>query len=418
MRILNCLIMSCLFSSVAHAENVSVVLKLKFKSGSVSVQQSEQYVVDNLYSVVEAFPESRIYILGHTDSSGAESVNQELSEARAKTVHNKLLAKGAVKDKTSVKGMGESAPIADNKTSQGRATNRRVVVTFANLNEQKVAELKNTLANTKGMTVLKKESELVDSFIGEKEAVFTKAKQDKLNAEKLAALAAVPVVAKTKKNSPQESFRYSVATGVYYNVLDATDRDSSNAEAEWVSDLNIPVGGAAQFRVAQFWLGLKLFAHIQDYKIERSPNYVWDEDTPLLVRGSLISDYETSRFGLGFDIDFNQESFIYETNGNVRLEDELFIGATLRAKYKWLEGPWSSRLGLDLSYPATTSSDIDSKGELGYIVSLDFRRAEVIGSHSLTAKLYYGLRNFNNDQNDQVEEVLGLMLSLDSRAWL
>jgi len=52
------------------------------------------------------------------------------------------------------------------------------------------------------------------------------------------------------------------------------------------------------------------------------------------------------------------------------------------------------------------------------VVSLDFRRANVIGTHGLSAKVYYGFRNFSNTQNDQSEEVLGLMLSLDSLAWL
>lgn len=67
-----------------------------------------------------------VEIVGHTDSSGAADYNLALSEKRAKAVADALIAKGVDGALISTKGMGESSPMADNKTPEGRASNRRV----------------------------------------------------------------------------------------------------------------------------------------------------------------------------------------------------------------------------------------------------------------------------------------------------
>ena len=67
-------------------------------------------------------------VIGHTDSSGAEAYNQKLSERRAQTVASYLEGKGIAVGRMSASGAGESEPIADNKTKEGRAQNRRVVL--------------------------------------------------------------------------------------------------------------------------------------------------------------------------------------------------------------------------------------------------------------------------------------------------
>lgn len=79
---------------------------------------------------------SDIKIVGHTDSTGTESYNQQLSVRRATTVRDYLASKGVDANLMSVSGMGESAPIADNTTSAGRAQNRRVEVSIG-VTEQK-----------------------------------------------------------------------------------------------------------------------------------------------------------------------------------------------------------------------------------------------------------------------------------------
>jgi OOP family OmpA-OmpF porin len=69
-----------------------------------------------------------VKIIGHTDSSGTEAYNQALSLRRANAVRDYAIEKGVNPDIISVSGMGESQPIADNSTKEGRAKNRRVEV--------------------------------------------------------------------------------------------------------------------------------------------------------------------------------------------------------------------------------------------------------------------------------------------------
>jgi outer membrane protein len=68
-------------------------------------------------------------VVGHTDSSGSEAYNQALSERRAQTVASYLQAQGVARGRLQARGAGESQPIADNETPEGRALNRRVVLT-------------------------------------------------------------------------------------------------------------------------------------------------------------------------------------------------------------------------------------------------------------------------------------------------
>lgn len=69
-----------------------------------------------------------VKITGHTDSTGKPDYNQQLSQKRAEAVRDYLISLGADASKMEVAGMGETQPIADNKTAEGRAKNRRVEV--------------------------------------------------------------------------------------------------------------------------------------------------------------------------------------------------------------------------------------------------------------------------------------------------
>jgi len=71
-----------------------------------------------------------VKIVGHTDSDGTEAYNQALSVRRATTVRDYLASKGVDPNLMSVSGMGESMPVADNSTREGRAQNRRVEVSI------------------------------------------------------------------------------------------------------------------------------------------------------------------------------------------------------------------------------------------------------------------------------------------------
>ncbi len=67
-----------------------------------------------------------IKVIGHTDSKGSDAYNQALSERRASSVAAYLLSQGLAPNKLTSEGRGESEPVADNASDEGRAENRRV----------------------------------------------------------------------------------------------------------------------------------------------------------------------------------------------------------------------------------------------------------------------------------------------------
>ena len=75
---------------------------------------------------LEQYQEMKLRIEGHTDDSGNEEHNLELSEQRAKTVLSYFLGQGISSGRLSSEGYGATVPIADNGTEEGRAANRRV----------------------------------------------------------------------------------------------------------------------------------------------------------------------------------------------------------------------------------------------------------------------------------------------------
>jgi len=105
-------------------------------SGSVLFASGESTLLPSatsrLTQVAEALvagdPGSTFIVEGYTDSSGKSAFNQELSEARAQAVRDFLVAHGVAPDRIDARGLGESQPVASNKTAEGRANNRRVEI--------------------------------------------------------------------------------------------------------------------------------------------------------------------------------------------------------------------------------------------------------------------------------------------------
>jgi outer membrane protein OmpA-like peptidoglycan-associated protein len=110
---------------------VTLILRdLQFASGSAVLTSGAQGRLSPLASFMAKQPDSRIQIVGHTDSQGADAYNQDLSARRAASVGTYLISTGVDASRINTLGLGESTPLSSNDTAAGRAINRRVEVTI------------------------------------------------------------------------------------------------------------------------------------------------------------------------------------------------------------------------------------------------------------------------------------------------
>ena len=112
-------------------KKVAEVLKtafdnLEFEASKDLIREQSYESLDSLASVLLKKPEWKLHISGHTDNKGDEQDNLVLSKKRAEAVKAYLISKGVKADKLIVEFFGETKPIADNSTSEGRQKNRRV----------------------------------------------------------------------------------------------------------------------------------------------------------------------------------------------------------------------------------------------------------------------------------------------------
>lgn len=99
-----------------------------FNTNSAKLLSKSYAQLDEVVKILNEDPHLKLSIEGHTDDTGTGEVNQAMSEARAKAVEAYLVSKGIDEARITAQGFGESRPIADNKTAEGRAKNRRVVL--------------------------------------------------------------------------------------------------------------------------------------------------------------------------------------------------------------------------------------------------------------------------------------------------
>jgi outer membrane protein OmpA-like peptidoglycan-associated protein len=97
-----------------------------FAFNSSDLTPSMQSKLDSVMGKLEDPGVASIKVIGHTDSVGSDEYNQELSQKRASSVAEYLLSQGVTPSKVTSEGKGESEPVADNETEEGRAQNRRV----------------------------------------------------------------------------------------------------------------------------------------------------------------------------------------------------------------------------------------------------------------------------------------------------
>jgi outer membrane protein OmpA-like peptidoglycan-associated protein len=106
-----------------------VTRQVQFKLNSAELTDADKATLDEVAEKLTQLQFVSGTVVGHTDSSGTEAYNQKLSERRAQSVATYLEGKGIATGRLAASGAGESEPIADNKTAEGRALNRRVVLT-------------------------------------------------------------------------------------------------------------------------------------------------------------------------------------------------------------------------------------------------------------------------------------------------
>ncbi len=103
-----------------------ILVGVSFDFNSAELKQESYPALLHAVQVLLNNPEMKVEIQGHTDNVGTEKQNLAVSQARAESVRNYLIARNVNPDRLIAKGYGESQPIGENKTSAGRAMNRRI----------------------------------------------------------------------------------------------------------------------------------------------------------------------------------------------------------------------------------------------------------------------------------------------------
>ncbi|GAB1459885.1 OmpA family protein [Thauera sp.] len=110
---------------------VDIPADVSFDVGRHAIKPNMRPVLDRLASTLNQHPVTTVTIIGHTDSTGSDSVNDPLSINRAASTRDYLVQRGVSAQRIAVDGRGSRQPVADNTTAAGRAMNRRVEIFIA-----------------------------------------------------------------------------------------------------------------------------------------------------------------------------------------------------------------------------------------------------------------------------------------------
>ncbi len=110
----------------ARINQVKDTRKINFEPGSARLDVAGKQIMDDIAEILRECGELTMEVAGHTDSQGREAMNQQLSQNRAQTIVNELQMRRVLTRSIRAVGYGESAPIADNDTEDGREANRRI----------------------------------------------------------------------------------------------------------------------------------------------------------------------------------------------------------------------------------------------------------------------------------------------------
>ncbi|MCF1422009.1 OmpA family protein [Mangrovimonas futianensis] len=117
-----------------------------FDTNKYNINSASQVTLDKLSKVLKEYPDTNVLVVGHTDSTGDASYNMTLSKNRANSVRDYFVSQGLSSSRFTTNWFGETQPMYDNGTSEGRSKNRRVNLAILP-NEKMVEDAKNESGN-------------------------------------------------------------------------------------------------------------------------------------------------------------------------------------------------------------------------------------------------------------------------------
>jgi outer membrane protein OmpA-like peptidoglycan-associated protein len=111
-----------------EAPKTFTLTSIQFETGKAELKKESYPILEDLLELMTLKPKMKIQISGHTDSDGDEAANLLLSQQRADAVKKYLVSKGISTTRISAIGYGETKPVADNSTTEGKAKNRRTEI--------------------------------------------------------------------------------------------------------------------------------------------------------------------------------------------------------------------------------------------------------------------------------------------------
>jgi outer membrane protein OmpA-like peptidoglycan-associated protein len=107
---------------------LNVPSDVSFDTGRADIKPNMRNILDQFANGLSTQPNTEVRIIGHTDSTGSDELNNRLSMERAQATKNYLVSRGVNPNQVQTAGRGEHEPVADNSTDSGRARNRRVEI--------------------------------------------------------------------------------------------------------------------------------------------------------------------------------------------------------------------------------------------------------------------------------------------------
>ncbi len=397
------------------------------------VEKNDMPIVVSLKKIGKILPRSMFLISGHTDMVGSYEMNVELSKGRAEILKQLLVEFGVSANRVQTKWFSFDAPIDTNDSAEGREKNRRVVATVYGLSAEEAASLANAVKKSNRFYVIKIENEMVENYVTdvlvpqietpvvveeppvdrEKELALQRQKEldlqnQKLEDDRLKAL---------RRQKLKESQRYYVGYEISDNQLNAK---STGFEATWVTDFNQALNFAYQYKFwPKLWVGVEAGYKLRKFRIDDNQIYNWDGDSPNLLNFALRTDYTLNeKLNLGVDVKYFEDNFVIYNGLDIDLEKASLLSLGLRAEYKLKTTKlYDLRLKLMIENPVLGFGDLDPSGSLSYYGGADVSLISIHKNYDLNFSLIYGLRNFENIQNEQSENYLGFEIKLRNKNW-